>query len=212
MRGGTVGLTVSLVLAAPFFPGHARACSISSPQKHTIDPAQVGVDQTPPQLAQPIVTNLSGNDTGGGPGCQSQCGPDHTATLTNLATDDMTPVDKIGYRVSLVAGAAPNLSNGYTNDVAVLANTHLPVSWSGDDDFDVTIQVIAVDAAGNASAPRTVRISSGSGGCSVGHRRAGDAFTLAILALALASARARRLRSVPGADPTPTPTSSRRTT
>jgi hypothetical protein len=191
MRGGTVGLTAFLVLAAPFFSGRARACDPWVPSPQTIDPAQVGVDQTPPQLAQPTVAELHKNESGGS-GCQSKCGSDHSARLTNLATDDMTPVDRIGYRVSLVAGAAPDLSTGLIQTVPVLAETNgLALFWDGDDDFDFTVQVIAIDAAGNESAPRTVQITSGGGGCSVGHRRASDAFALAVLALALASARAR---------------------
>ena len=194
MRSGTVGLAVFLVLTAPFFPGRARACSIAAPQEHTIDPAQVGVDQTPPQLAQPTVAELHNDEAVGG-GCQPKCGWDHSARLTNLATDDMTPVDRIGYRVILVAGEAPDLSTGRIETQPVLARTDgLMVRWDGDDDFDFTVQVIAVDAAGNESAPRTVQISSGGCGCSAGHRGASHAFALAVLALALVSARARPRR------------------
>lgn len=192
MRRGTVGLGVLLVLTASSFAGRARACEPWVPSEQTIDPAQVGVDQTPPQLAQPSVAELQKNDTGG-TGCTPKCGSDHSARVTNLATDDTTPADRIGYRVALVAGAAPNLSTGLRNDIPVLATTvGLAVFWNGDDDFDFTIQVIAVDAGGNESAPRTVQISSG-GGCSVGHRRDGDLVALVVVALALASARARRV-------------------
>ena len=62
----------------------------------------------------------------------------------------------------------------------------LALFWDGDDDFDFTVVVIAIDEAGNESAPRTVHITNGAGGCSVGHRRASDGFALAVLALALA--------------------------
>src|SRR5262245_2120073 len=134
MRRRTASLAAFLLLAALCFTDRARACELTLIPEQTIDPAQVGVDQTPPQLAQPTVAELQKNDNGGG--CQPKCGPDHTALLTNLATDDMTPVDKIGYRVALVSGAAPNLSNGRTNDIAVLALPHLLVLWDGDDDFD----------------------------------------------------------------------------
>jgi hypothetical protein len=182
------------MLTASSFTGRARACEPWVPSEQTIDPAQVGVDQTPPQLAQPSVAELQKNETGG-TGCTPKCGSDHSARLTNLATDDTTPVDKIGYRVTLVAGAAANLSTGRRNDIAVHATSvGLTVFWDGNDDFDFTIQVIAVDAAGNESAPRTVQISSGGGGCSIGHRHAGDGVALAVVALVLASARARRLR------------------
>jgi hypothetical protein len=194
MRTGTVGLTVLLLLAAPFFSGRARACKPALPQPHTIDPAQVGVDQTPPQLAQPTVTELLKNDSGGG-GCIGQnCGWEHSATLTNLATDDMTSADRIGYRVTLVAGEASGLTTGLSIPALRRADGGLLLFWDGDDDFAFTAQLIAIDAAGNESAPATVQISSGGGGCSVGHRPASHGFALAILALALASAAARPLR------------------
>ena len=193
MRSGTVGLTVFLALATPFFPGRARACEIAAPQLHTIDPAQVGVDQTPPQLAQPTVAEVRNHDTG--EGCLNhKCGSEHSAKLTNLATDDTTPVDRIGYRVTLVAGDASHFGTGLSTPVLGDPDGGLTVSWDGDDDFDLTAQLIAVDAAGNESAPRTVQISSGGGGCSIGHRRASHGFALAVLALALSIAAARPLR------------------
>jgi hypothetical protein len=195
MRNGTVGLTVFLALAAPFFPGRARACDPAFPQPHTIDPAQVGVDRTPPQLAQPTVGELHNNETGGG-GCigSGKCGWEHSARLTNLATDDTTPVDEIGYRVTLVAGDASGLTTGLSVPALASGDGSLLLFWDGDNDFDFTAQLIAIDAAGNESAPRTVQISSGDGGCSVGHRPASDGFALAVLALALASAAARPRR------------------
>ena len=123
-----------------------------------------------------------------------KCGWEHSARLTNLATDDTTPADQIGYRVSLVAGDASGLTTGLTVPSLARGDVSLLLFWDGDDDFDFTAQLIAIDAAGNESAPRTVPISSGGGGCSVGHRRASDGFALAVLALALAGAAARPLR------------------
>ena len=190
MRSGVVGLTVFLALAAPFFPSRARACELAMPSEHHIDPAQVGVDQTPPQLAQPTVAELQNLDPAGG-GCQPKCGWEHSATLTIFATDDMTPPDRIGYRVTLVAGPAPGPTTGRTVPVLARSDGSVRLYWDGDADFDFTIQLIAIDAAGNESAPRNVQITNGGGGgCSVGHRRASDGLALAVLALALASARA----------------------
>ena len=170
MRSGTVGLTVFLGLAAPFFPGRARACEPNFPQPQTIDPAQVGVDQTPPQLWQPAVGELHNNDVGGGCIGAAKCGWDHSAKLTILATDDMTSSTRIGYRVTLASGEASGLTTGLSTPALARADGSLLLFWDGDDDFDFTAQLIAIDAAGNESAPATVQISSGGGGCSVGHR------------------------------------------
>jgi hypothetical protein len=75
-----------------------------------------------------------------------------------------------------------------------LPDASLWITWSGiSDDFDFTLQLVAVDAAGNESAPQTVRIQDDSGGCSIGHRNAiGDAApVIAMFALAVAARRRR---------------------
>jgi len=189
MRIGTAGIGAFVFLAGLVFPGRARACDVAAPYLHTIDPAQVGVDQTPPQLAEPTVAELRNIDHSDN-GCAGKCGYDHAVKLINLATDDMTPVDRIGYRVTLLAGAAPALTTGGGNAIRGVTDGSLTLYWDGDDDFDFTLQLIAVDEAGNESAPRTVRVSSG-GGCNVGGRRVSNALAFAIFALALASLAAR---------------------
>jgi hypothetical protein len=194
MRSGAVGLGALLVLAGLVFPGRARACDLATPALHTIDPTQVGVDQTPPQLVEPSVAELHNFDHGfTNDGCGGKCGSDHSARLINLGTDDTTPADRIGYRVTLVAGDAPNLTTSGGRALLGAADGSLTLYWDGDDDFDFTLQLIAVDAAGNESAPRPVRVSDG-GGCSVGGRRVSDGFALAVVALALVSAAARSPR------------------
>ena len=194
MRIGTVGLGAFLVLAGLVFPGRARTCDPATPFLHTINPAQVGVDQTPPQLGEVAVAELRNVEHGFfHDGCAGKCGWDHSARLINLGTDDMTPVDRIGYRVTLVAGAASALTTGGGRAILGDAGGSLTLFWDGDDDFDFTLQLIAVDAAGNESAPKTVHVSDG-GGCSVSGRRARDGFALAVVALALGSAAARPLR------------------
>jgi hypothetical protein len=112
----------------------------------------------------------------------------------NLAMDDMTPADRIGYRVNLVSGPPPGPTTGLSVPSLGTPAGSLQLFWDGGDDFDFTIQLIAIDAAGNESEPRTVRITDGNEGCNVGHRAASNGLALAVLALALASARARPLR------------------
>ena len=191
MRIGGAGLGALVVLVGVVSPGRARACDPAGPTQHTIDPAQVGVDQTPPQLRDPQVAEIRNNQSSNG--CAGKCGSDHTARLINLGTDDLTPVDRIGYRVTLVAGEAPRLLNLGGNPMRGAIDGSLTLWWDGDDDFDFTLQLIAVDAAGNESAPKTVRVSDG-GGCSVSGRRPSDGSALALLALALLSVAARPLR------------------
>jgi hypothetical protein len=170
---------------------------------HTIDPAQVGVDQTPPQLGLAMVAELQNNDTSAGCMGTAKCGWEHSARITNLATDDMTAADKIGYRVTQAPGAEPHVTTGLTIPALASTDGTLTVFWDGDDEFDFSFQLIAVDAAGNESAPATVRVRNGSG-CSVGRRPARAGLELAVLALALASAAARQRRRRASAKPAAT--------
>jgi hypothetical protein len=191
MRNAAVGFLV-LVLSALVSPGHARACSLAGSPLHTIDQAMVGVDQTAPQLAQPKVVELENSDPGGA--CGNVCGPANRVMIANLATDDMTPVDQIGYRLTVVAGTAPGSTSWARGAILGRADGKLELYWFGEDDFDFTLQVIAIDVAGNESAPQNLRINDASGGCSVGRRRASGDFTPALVALAVAIAAARRPR------------------
>ena len=187
MRSEGVGLMVLLALAVLALPGRARACDPFFPSPHMIDPAAVGVDTTPPQLDQPQVTGLHRIDNDAGPGCGGKCGWDHGATLINVATDDMTTVDRIGYRLTPVAGSEPRSNTWHGQAIDGTLGGMLMLFWDSDDDFDFTLQVIAIDAAGNESAPQTVRLHGDSGGCSVSRGRANGLETLVAVALALAA-------------------------
>lgn len=123
------------------------------------------------------------------------CGDFTSVAITNLATDDRTPADRIGYRVTLAAGALPS---GFSLPGEVV-NLELPDGswwrmWPGiEADVDFTLQFVAVDAAGNESAPQTVRIHDETGGCNVGRRHDAGLGVLALAALAAAvTARPRR--------------------
>jgi hypothetical protein len=191
-------VVVLLAMVALVSPRPARACDPAGPTSYAVDAAMVGVDQVPPELAQPEVGEISRGV--GGEGCISspKCGASGSVILTNLATDDRTPVTDIGYRVTVVGGAAPPglMNSGVTR--SSFLDGRYALYWAGgyEDDIDFTIQLVALDAAGNESAPRIVRIHDDSGGCSVG-RRHPAAFTLAVvmLALAVAARRQRRRRS-----------------
>lgn len=160
------------------------------PIPHTIDPALVGVDQTPPTLPQPKVAKIHRHD---GTGCMGgdSCGDFVSVEITNLATDDMTPPDRIGYRMTVVAGGgftppAGDVRPGVTDDTYWLFLNGNP------DDIDFTLQMIAIDEAGNESVPQTVRVQEHSGSCSVGHGSRGRAVPLAGAVLVLAAAARRR--------------------
>jgi hypothetical protein len=194
MRGA--GYLVSAVaLVAVVLSGRAHACSSIGPVPHVLDDALVGVDRTPPTLPKPIVAQISRHD---GTGCMSgdSCGDFTAANITNLATDDMTAANRIGYRFAVVAGTPPDglsLPTGVV-DLA-LPDASLWLSWPGEgDDVDFTLELVAVDAAGNESAPQTVRIYDDTFACNIGRRNGINGRALAIVIVTLAAA-ARRRRS-----------------
>jgi MYXO-CTERM domain-containing protein len=192
MRAATAGGLLIVAALAPLSPGRARACSLAGPTPHAIDPTMVGVDQTPPNLPQPTVVKINRHD---GTGCRGgdSCGDFVSVEITNLATDDLTPADKIGYRFTVVAGSGFTPPSG-----AVRTGNAGDTFWlfldGYPDDVDFTLQMVAIDAAGNESAPQTVRVQDDTGACSVGRNDRGGVLALAIVALALAVARRQRGR------------------
>jgi len=177
-------------------PGRADACSRIGPVPHVIDDALVGVDRTPPTLPKPVVAQVSRHD---GTGCTSSdsCGDFSAANITNLATDDMTVANRMGYRFAVVAGTLPaglDLPTGVVD--WTLPDGSLWLNWPGDgDDVDFTLELVAVDAAGNESSPQTVRVYDDTGACSIGRRNGFNGAALAIIVFALAIAKRRRRAS-----------------
>ena len=196
MRRAAGYVLAVLVLPSVVSPARARACSFIGPVPHVIDAAMVGVDQTPPTLPKPIVAQISRHD---GTGCMGgdSCGDFTAVNITNLATDDMAPAERIGYRFAVVAGTPPaglSLPTGVV-DLA-LPDASIWLNWSGiGDDVDFTLQLVAVDGAGNESAPQTVRIDDDIGACSIGRRNAVSDTTFALVTFALAATARRRRRS-----------------
>jgi hypothetical protein len=200
MRRPALAALILGICALVSSPPEARACSFIGPVAHVIDSSLRGVDHAPPTLPKPVVSRIAHHD---GTGCMSgdSCGDFTSVEIRNLATDDMTPTERIGYRFVLVAGALPS---GFTLPEGVvdwaLPDASVWLMWSGlDGDFDFTLQLVAFDAAGNQSAPETVRLRDDAGGCSVGRGRgAGElALTMAGFALAKVVRRSRRRKARP---------------
>jgi MYXO-CTERM domain-containing protein len=101
----------------------------------------------------------------------------------------MTAPDRIGYRFSLVNGTLPAnlvLRTTAIEPVAGVLRLFFPDDTGS---FDFTLQVVAVDLAGNESAPQNVHVVNAEpSDCSIGHtpdRQRGLVFvTLALLLLA----------------------------
>jgi hypothetical protein len=178
-------------------------------------------DQVAPTLDPlPPPTIGRGYAPSGCSGSGSTCDDIGTVLITPSAMDDMTPPDGIGFRITLAGGTLPP---GFTLPTGAIKRepsyAYLLLTWvdgatDDQDAIDFTLSIVAVDLAGNESAPQTVVVkdsgagSGGSGGCRLSASRrsgpvAGPAagptapagIVLGLLGLALATRRRRGSRT-----------------
>ena len=186
-----------LIAAAPLawlvFPGPARACKPAGQSAHTVISSMQATDQTPPTLPAlpPAEVHRSDGSNQGGCG-ESSCRDVGIVSIAALATDDMTAPERIGYRFTLESGTLPA---SFTLPTIAIEGTRL--RWdadTGDEAIDFTLRVVAIDLAGNESAPQTVRVADDPGGaCAVARpRRSGAGPAALFVASLLLTARRRR--------------------
>jgi hypothetical protein len=187
--------------AATFAVDMAQACSPLGYPAHTVAPAMQGIDTQAPTLApipEPTLTRRLTDDGGCGPA--SKCpDPGGYLMLSVHAADDMSEPAEIGYRLSITEGTPPaGFRLPVPNPIAVSQPNAIFLRWFEGEEleaFDFTLSVVAVDRAGNESAPQTVHIQDpgDAGGCRIGARRHANVGTglIALLALAFAAHRRR---------------------
>jgi MYXO-CTERM domain-containing protein len=165
----TVLSLIALVVCLRAVP--AEACSIVGPTPLQIDPTLKATDTTPPTLTVAALTGVKRGQGRQSDGCSSTASSCDDLGWINVAvqgTDDMTMSQELGFRVALVAGTPPaglTIPEGATTGFVSL----LWIDGNTDDQeaFDFTLAIVAVDRAGNESAPKTVHIVSEGSGCSV---------------------------------------------
>jgi hypothetical protein len=157
-------------------PARATTCSLATPIVHVVDPSMQATDQTPPTLpvlaAAAIARGHAPRQDGCAPSAMS-CDDVGTISFPAAATDDMTPPERIGYRLSLSSGTLPA---GLTLPAGAIEQGAQPtifIHWDdgatdNQDGIDFTLDIVAIDSAGNESAPRTLRVSDDPGsGCAI---------------------------------------------
>ncbi len=185
-------VVASTVLAAA---GTALACTIPLPTEFvtSADPS----DTTAPLISEAAVFDLKRGSDGQGCSGTSSCGDIAMLALDLAATDDVSPGAEIGFRVRVVEGSLPHgaLPVSYTADVSA---TRFLITWTETDaeSFDAVLEIVAVDRAGNRSAPRLLSVDGGGLACSATNGGFGAALGFAPLALVLAliTRRAQRRR------------------
>jgi hypothetical protein len=187
------GVAAGTSMAAP-----ARACSFLGPTPYQIDASMQATDQVAPTLQPLSVTRLQRGMKTEGCMSGSSCDGSGSLAIGGAATDDVTPANGIGYRFTLEAGALPPSFSILLNQPsqAVVSDGEIWFTWNdGTDDhdpIDFTLRVVAIDRAGNESAPQTVRVTDDPGGCAIARPRAPSRGLAFVAAAALLLAARRR--------------------
>src|SRR5262249_39723655 len=141
-----------------------------------VDTSMQATDHTPPTLPvlpSPTITRGHGPRQDGCAPSAMSCDDIGTIKFPASATDDMTPREQIGYRFSLLTGTLPAGLVLPPDPIEPAAAATLFLHWDDgatDDQeaIDFTLSVVAIDAAGNESAPKTLNVSDHPGvGCAV---------------------------------------------
>jgi len=189
-------LCLSIIATAATMTTDAHACSVRGPGPYVIDASMQATDHVAPTLQPLSVARLQRGTATGGACSHNSCDGMGSLALTIAVSDDVTPATNIGYRFSLAAGALPTAFTillDQPSQVTVSDGT-LWFNWDdGTEDhapIDFTLQVVAIDRAGNESAAQTVRVTDDPGGCAIArpHPRG----LACIVAAALLLARRRR--------------------
>jgi hypothetical protein len=161
-----------IVLALMMATSPSEACTFvpSQVSPHMVDPAEAS-DTVAPAIADVVGTYHRNEPEGCKEPEGSLCEGYAMVSINIDASDDRTPVAKLGYMISIVPGGdVPDGMRASWNDPSpVLDNANHDLYWFvsyDDEDFAFDIEVQVVDLNGNVSEPKRVHIENGSGGCS----------------------------------------------
>jgi len=168
MRGAVAVLVLAaaLVSASP-----ARACKRALPTMHLSDERLKATDSQAPRFTAMPTVEIQPVEETQGMGCYepggSSCGDVGSLTITLPASDDQTPVEDVGFRLSVASGTPPADFHLPGHDVRAIAG-RITLLWSGKGSLAFVLSVAPIDAAANLGEAVMVPVSFGEeGGCSV---------------------------------------------
>lgn len=192
-----VRLTSAAAFAVVLFASAtALACRLAPPAEFEIvaDPS----DTVPPRMAVAEVADIiRGGQSDGCTGGRDSCSDVARVVLSLTATDDVSDQSAIGFRVRVVEGTIGPGAHPVTYVVDV-SRAPLIFGWAETDpeSFRAVLEVVAVDRAGNTSAPMLLEVEDGGLACAAGGGGLRSAWGFAPVALAIAAiARRARRRS-----------------
>lgn len=172
----------------------ALACRLAPPAEFEIvaDPT----DTVPPHIAVAEVADIiRGGQSDGCTGGRDSCSDVARVVLSLTATDDVSEQSAIGFRVRLVEGTIGPGARPVTYAVDV-SRAPFILGWAETDpeSFRAVLEVVAVDRAGNTSAPTLLEVEDGGLACAAGGGGLRSVWGFAPVALAIVAIvrRARR--------------------
>jgi len=170
-RGQVLRLGVLCAAASLWHVQPAAACSREEPTEFELDPSLVGVDTAPPTrfgALQAFTRQISGTRCEGDTCTSSSCGDAGGLELKFAPPkDDHTDTAALGYRVVWLRGRMPDTMQRYIERVQPLGRASeivLELGFSGVTQLDGELALVAVDRAGNESAP-SEPVAVGWNGC-----------------------------------------------
>jgi hypothetical protein len=156
--GSFTGPCVFAALGIAFAPSSAWACSTAAPVPFVIDPNLKASDSTPPTPFLDIASmtaRVNGEHCQGNECSSSSCGSSGALILTFESPHDSQST-QLGYRVVWLSGAMPLSLQPAVSSVRPLEGSGALTLELGFDEvtrLDGDLALIAVDQAGNESAP-----------------------------------------------------------
>jgi len=153
----------------------ARACKVGSPKPHLSDETRKATDNQAPRFTSPpTITVTRGMAPDTGLGCEERvssgdCSDLGTIRIAVPVSDDQTPAEECGFRLTLKSGALPAGVQFPTTDVRA-ASGEIFLHWFQDDGkspLHFVLAVSPIDAAANEWARVELPFSSGDSGCSI---------------------------------------------
>jgi hypothetical protein len=149
-----------LLAAALFLAAHpALPCQLIPTEFHQINPELRGVDDTPPGTPRVTAAALErrrGESCHAGVCISNSCGNLATLSIDLVAAeDDLTPQNGMGYRLEVLNGEIPESLRNQL-EVALRASGAVLLLRPAFEDaplLNASFQVVAIDGAGNQSAP-----------------------------------------------------------
>lgn len=155
-----------LVALSFFCAPSALACSVLGPLPHSV--IEASDDDSPPSAPQLQALTIT-RGKASSLGAAGSCGDLGFLTFDLVTEDDTTAGDAIGYQLTLVSGELPfELPVEF---VRPQSSTNLTFTWvdgatRGQEPLSATVDIAAVDEAGNVGASITVVIDDpGHAGC-----------------------------------------------